>query len=203
MDTIKTGQFIKDLRTKKGLTQQELADKLNCTNKAVSRWETGSGSPDINFLAPLADILGVTVNELLAGEKIKADEVLQKSDEVIIDTMKNLKKEKDLLQWKVFAISCLLQTSTVVWFGLQYGCDDWISVTFASLVVTGIIMLISSKKLRFATPIMSIVIYSVFTILNEEIIAFVVFYFVITAIISQIVFTIKKFILPKIFINIG
>ena len=197
MDNTKTGQFIKNLRTEKGLTQQELAKKLNCTNKAISRWETGSGSPDIDFLVPLAEILGVTVNELLAGERISEDNILQKSDEVIIDTMKKSKKQKDKLQWIVFAISCLAQILITLCVGFKFDDDNWIGITVVSLFVTMILMLVSNVKFRFITPIASAVIYSVFTLLNKETIAFVAFYFVITAILSQIMFAIKKFILKK------
>lgn len=68
MDSDKTGKFIAELRKAKGMTQQELADMLNLSNKTVSKWETGSGSPDISNLPILADILGITVDELLRGE---------------------------------------------------------------------------------------------------------------------------------------
>lgn len=197
MDNIKTGQFIKDLRTEKGLTQQELAEKLNCTNKAISRWETGSGSPDIDFLAPLAEILGVSVNELLAGERIKEDELLQKSDKVIINTMKESKKQKDKLQWIVFIISCLFQALITLWLAFERGSYDWLGVTVVSIFITTILILISSKKMRFATPVTSAVIYSIFSFLNRETILYIVFYFVMTAILSQIVFAIKKFLIQK------
>ena len=197
MDNIKTGQFIKDLRTEKGLTQQELAEKLNCTNKAISRWETGSGSPDIDFLAPLAEILGVSVNELLAGERINKDNILQKSDEVIIDTMKKSKRQKDMFQWIVFAISCLSQILVTLWLAFERGSYDWIGITVVSLFITTILTLISSRKLRFVTPITSAVIYSVFSFLNRETALYVFFYFVMTAILSQIVFAIRKIVLER------
>ncbi|MDO4380587.1 MAG: helix-turn-helix domain-containing protein [Clostridia bacterium] len=69
MDTQKIGLFIKEQRAAVGLTQKELAEKLGCTDKAVSRWETGRGMPDISFIMPLSDVLGVSVAELIAGEK--------------------------------------------------------------------------------------------------------------------------------------
>ena len=70
MDAEKIGAFIKVLRKEKNLTQKELAGILNCTDKAVSRWETGRGVPEVSFLLPLSDALGVSVNELLMGEKM-------------------------------------------------------------------------------------------------------------------------------------
>lgn len=68
MDIVQTGKLIADLRKKQGLTQQQLADKLNLSNKTISKWESGSGSPDISNLLVLADVLGVSVDELLRGE---------------------------------------------------------------------------------------------------------------------------------------
>ena len=72
MDIEKIGNFIALCRKMKGLTQQKLADELGITNKAVSKWETGQGIPDVSLLPALSEILGVTVDELLTGET-KAD----------------------------------------------------------------------------------------------------------------------------------
>lgn len=69
MNNAKIGQFISEKRKALGLTQQELAEKLQITNKAVSKWETGDGMPDIQLLTPLAKELGVTVDEILNGEE--------------------------------------------------------------------------------------------------------------------------------------
>lgn len=89
MNTSNTGKFISDLRKEKGLTQKELAQKLNVTDKAVSKWETGRSAPDIAMLTPLADTLEVTVVEILQGEKIETEKFPEVSDEVVVRTMKN------------------------------------------------------------------------------------------------------------------
>ena len=68
MDSIKTGRLIRELRTKAGLTQKQLADRLNVTDKAVSKWETGGGCPDISVITALAELFGADVSSLLAGE---------------------------------------------------------------------------------------------------------------------------------------
>lgn len=65
-----TGSMIKQLREKKNLTQAELANKLNVSDKTVSKWETGKGYPDITLLQPIADIMGVSVAEILSGNVI-------------------------------------------------------------------------------------------------------------------------------------
>ena len=68
MDNVQTGELIAELRRKQGLTQQQLADKLNLSNKTISKWESGSGSPDISNLPVLAEALGISVDELLGGK---------------------------------------------------------------------------------------------------------------------------------------
>lgn len=75
MDNIQTGRLIAELRKKQGLTQQQLADKLNLSNKTISKWESGSGSPDISNLPVLAEALEISVDELLNGElnQLKSD----------------------------------------------------------------------------------------------------------------------------------
>ena len=65
------GKFISTCRKSKGLTQMQLAEKLNITNRAVSKWETGKSCPDASIMLKLCDILGITVNELLSGKIIK------------------------------------------------------------------------------------------------------------------------------------
>lgn len=79
MDHQKTGFFIAALRREKGWTQKELAERLGVTDKAVSRWETGKGMPDVSLLKPLSETLGVSVNELLAGEAIEPEQVMERS----------------------------------------------------------------------------------------------------------------------------
>ena len=70
MDSYITGSAIKNLREKKGITQAELADKLCVSSKAVSKWETGKGLPDINLIEPLSAALGVSVMELMSGDAV-------------------------------------------------------------------------------------------------------------------------------------
>ena len=67
MDQVKTGELIRQLRTKMGLTQKQLAERINVSSKAVSKWECGNGCPDISLLAGLADVFGTDIQVLLAG----------------------------------------------------------------------------------------------------------------------------------------
>lgn len=70
MDNQKLGIFITELRKEKGLTQAQLAQKLNVTDKAVSKWERGVGFPDIKLLEPLADVLDISLLELMKSERL-------------------------------------------------------------------------------------------------------------------------------------
>lgn len=76
MDKELTGQFITDLRKEKGLTQKQLADLLNVTDKAVSKWERGLSFPDISMLEPISQVLDISVMELLAGKRRDASEIM-------------------------------------------------------------------------------------------------------------------------------
>lgn len=73
MDQISIGRFIADMRKRKNMTQRELADILLISDKTVSKWESGKGLPEVSLMRPLADALGVTVDELLAGELIAGE----------------------------------------------------------------------------------------------------------------------------------
>ncbi len=71
MDRYVTGEVIRALREKKGLTQEELAQRIFVSGKAVSKWETGKGYPDVSLLEPLAAALGISVIELLSGQHVR------------------------------------------------------------------------------------------------------------------------------------
>ncbi len=94
MDQIKIGEFIAKLRKSKNMTQQDLADKLNVTDRAVSNWENGRRMPDVSLFKPLCETLGITVNELINGEKISQKKIKSKSEEILIKTLKKQKKVK-------------------------------------------------------------------------------------------------------------
>ncbi len=88
MDNKKIGKFIAQKRKELNLNQKELAEKLNITDKAVSKWETGRSTPDVSLLIPLSNILGVSVTELLYGENLNQDELSTVADEIIVESMK-------------------------------------------------------------------------------------------------------------------
>lgn len=85
MDQIKIGKFIAQCRKEKKLTQAQLAEQLNITDRAVSKWETGKGMPDASIMIELCEILGICVNELFSGERVKMEDFNKKVDENLIE----------------------------------------------------------------------------------------------------------------------
>lgn len=87
MNQEKIGKFIKILRKEKKLTQNELATKLGVTDKSISNWENGKNMPDLSLFKPLCEILGITINDLISGEKLNKDNYQEKFEENIINTI--------------------------------------------------------------------------------------------------------------------
>lgn len=87
MDTKKIGKYIAENRKNKNMTQEQLAEKLGVTSKTISRWENGNYMPDISMLKPLSEELGITLNDLLSGEKIEKEKYQEKLEENIINTI--------------------------------------------------------------------------------------------------------------------
>ena len=114
MDNMQTGKLIAELRKKQGLTQQQLADKLNLSNKTISKWESGSGGPDISNLLVLAESLGISVDELLKGELNKSeadtdlDETKDDSRRKEIDPKQKMEKAIIVLAASIGAILGIL-----------------------------------------------------------------------------------------------
>lgn len=88
MDVVKIGTFIKAQRTEFNMTQKDLAQKIGCTDKAISRWETGKGLPDMSFIIPLSKELNVSINELLMGEKLICETANPEETEVVTEIIK-------------------------------------------------------------------------------------------------------------------
>lgn len=94
MDQEKIGKFIAECRKHKNMTQAELAEKLNITDRAISKWETGKGMPDSSIMLELCSELDISVNELLSGEVIKMDNYNEKAEELLLE-MKKQKEDAD------------------------------------------------------------------------------------------------------------
>ncbi len=87
MDQIKMGKFIAALRKEKGLTQEKLGEKLGVTNKTVSRWENGNYMPDVEMLSLLSEEFGVSINELISGERLAAEDFKKAADSNLVTAL--------------------------------------------------------------------------------------------------------------------
>ena len=94
MDLEKIGKFIADCRKKKNLTQMQLAEKLNITDRAISKWECGKAMPDSSIMLELCEVLGISVNELLTGEELEMEKYNKQTELNIIELVKQ-KEESD------------------------------------------------------------------------------------------------------------
>lgn len=88
MNQIEIGKFIAECRKSKNMTQNQLAEMLNTTNKSVSKWENGNCLPDASLYEPLCDILGITINELFSGHKIKNEDYPRIADANLMQMLK-------------------------------------------------------------------------------------------------------------------
>lgn len=114
MDQIKTGAFIAELRKEKGFTQKELAERLLISDKTVSKWETGKGLPEVSLMLPLCDILGISVNELLTGERLSDSEYKRKAEENIVDLVKEREENKRKIIIAVVVCAMTLVSSVTI-----------------------------------------------------------------------------------------
>ena len=108
MNQIKIGRFIAECRKKVNLTQMQLAEKLGITDRAVSKWETGKSLPDSSVMLELCDILKISVNELLSGEKIDMENSDQNNEQLLLDMAKELEKKNKtvwLSMWTILIVS--------------------------------------------------------------------------------------------------
>ena len=112
MNQAKIGKFIAQRRKKLGLTQMQLADRLNITDRAVSKWETGRALPDSAIMLELCALLEITVNDLLSGEVIVMDNYNKEMENKLLELVKE-KEQKDkqllTLEWCRFLLAHMVQ----------------------------------------------------------------------------------------------
>lgn len=137
MDLIKIGKFIADCRKKKNITQEELAEKLNITDRAVSKWERGLCLPDADKMLDLCNILNISVNELLSGERIDMKNYEKKNEELLVE----LAKQEELKNKKMLVDMYVLCVTTVVFY---IGITLLASFTLGEGTLFGIIVAVST-----------------------------------------------------------
>ena len=133
MDTRTIGNFLKELRKEKGLTQEQLGEKVGASNKTVSRWENGNYLPSVECLSLLSDIYGVSINEIVAGQRLSAGQLPEVADN-------NLKNALELNE------------------NAYRRTEKWLSffMLISTLVAIAIIILLPAKKLGLALTVLLI-----------------------------------------------
>lgn len=109
MDQIKIGKFIAAARKAHGMTQKQLAEQLSISDKTVSKWERGKGLPEVGLMLPLCELLEITVNDLLSGEKISENNYQKKAEENMMSLMQENQENK-----KHLALSVICGVITII-----------------------------------------------------------------------------------------
>ena len=139
MNQVKIGKFIAERRKLVNLTQAQLADILNITDRAVSKWETGKSLPDASIMLKLCSILKITVNDLLSGEIVDMNNYKEKTEEMLIEMVKE-KEERDRMLLKaelIIGIICILPLLPAsIFSAYNEGLAEWIRavIVFTSVV---------------------------------------------------------------------
>lgn len=117
MDQIKIGKFISEKRKEKGITQSELAEKLNITDRAISKWENGICMPDVGTIPELCELLNITINDLFSGEVVNMKNNEKKLEENLMEIARQ-KEEADKrllnLEWIIGILSCIVLFGTLL-----------------------------------------------------------------------------------------
>ena len=128
MDNKKTGNLISTIRKDKGLTQKQLADNLGVSNATISKWETGKGFPDISLLEPLASVLGITVSEILAGERQNNNESTNNLINDLVEiSVKEQNRKTKVTNWIVaITVALLYVTISIITQKWEYTWIIWL-----------------------------------------------------------------------------
>ena len=139
MDQLKIGKFIAECRKQNRLTQMQLAEKLNITDRAISKWENGKSLPDSSIMLELCEVLGITVNDLLSGEVVSVNDN-RNSEKLLLEMV----KEKEKADERLLTIEIVIGTiSTILSLALIFVAayapmETWLRVV---LFVTGFVFL--------------------------------------------------------------
>ena len=138
MDQVKIGKFIAECRKKNNLTQMQLAEKLNITDRAISKWENGKAMPDSSIMLELCAELKISVNELLSGEVSEMNSYNEKMEQNLIDMVRQKEaSDKRLLKMEiVIGVLISIVFFTLIFIASFVEMGDWLRIT---LIITGFI----------------------------------------------------------------
>ena len=151
MDQIKIGRFIAERRRSINLTQAQLAEKLNITDRAVSKWENGKAMPDSSIMLELCSILKISVTDLLNGEVVSMENTNQKNEQLLLDMAKEVERKNKTIwtsMWAIMLVSIigLIGGLAVIAFFMPEG--PWMIVAILALCVVFLIPCFYALKLE-------------------------------------------------------
>lgn len=142
MNQEKIGKFILECRKNKKLTQSELAEKLGVTDKSISNWENGRNMPDLSLFKPLCDILEISINDLISGEKVRKDKYQEKFEENIISTIdyttKKINEKNNVIGIVCIIFGLILAVTAMTIFPSESSWGSIYSVLGAIISLIGI-----------------------------------------------------------------
>ena len=151
MDQIKIGRFIAERRKLQGLTQAQLAEKLNITDRAVSKWETGRSLPDATLMLALCEILGISVNELLSGEKVTMENNQEKNEQLLLEMAKEIERKNKTIwsaMWIIMIVSMLALFAGIFAAAFFVPEGPWQLVVILAVVIVFLIPCFYALKLE-------------------------------------------------------
>ena len=151
MDQLKIGKFIADCRKRNHLTQTQLAEKFGITDKAVSKWERGIAMPDSSIMLELCDILGITVNELLSGEKINMENNNEKNEQLLLEMTRELERKNKTIwasMWAIMSVSIIALISGLLIAAFVIPEGVWQLVAILGICVVFLIPCFYALKLE-------------------------------------------------------
>lgn len=150
MDQEKIGRFIAECRKSKKMTQSELSEKLGVTDRSVSNWENGKNMPDLSLFKPLCEMLDITINELLSGEKLNKDEYQEKFEENIVNTIdystKKINKYSGLISLILIIFGLFISISAIMIFPSESSWGSIYSVLGIIVFMVGISRITNTIK---------------------------------------------------------
>ena len=156
MDYNKIGNFIANERKAKKLTQAKLAEKIFVSEKTISKWENGKSLPDTNSLPKLCEILGISLNELLSGEKIITDNTSQKNEQLLLNITKELERKNKIIwksMWVIMLISMIALFSGIFLVAFLIPEGIWQLVSILSLCIVFLIPCFYALKLEVSVGV--------------------------------------------------
>ena len=155
MDMTKMGTFLQTLRKEQGLTQEHLGEKLHISSKTISRWETGTYMVPVDMLLALSELYGVSMNELVAGERLTPEELPAKAEENLAAVMKenaafHLEERKDYWQqkwlsdhrWTIALLVGVFTAASLLFLSL----DMVKPVAFMALISMGLAVFLRNRR---------------------------------------------------------